>query len=311
MRVVKRDHLMPKDEVNNIAVTDVLGLPRQSIKLAKWSYKALEPSYCVLVDSGIHCVVLSFRGSLSDADFLTDACGTTSPFCGGVAHQGMSDMVKEMCRGPSGDSRDSILLQCLSGLLVANPDYGLLVTGHSLGAGLCSLFAVMVLHERPSIFFETVPNFLSRFKCVAFAPPPVLSLPLAGLFDAFVTSVVAGNDLVPRLQLNTIDRLALEIRRQTPSVGTPDDPNNVATAMSEELHVVGKVWLLTSPTHPKKNRATSVPRTHAILHQVFLHSNAIANHLMDHYAAGLQHIHNLCGVKDSVVTGEGVTCLSC
>jgi hypothetical protein len=265
MRLVHRDVLAPKDEPNNIAVMNVLALPRSALKFARWSYKALEGSYAIITDSASRNTVVAFRGSLSDADFLSDSCGRTSPFYSGTAHDGIARMSAEVVK-------DENAMRTLNEQLAEHPDYGIVVTGHSLGAGLSLLFAIRLLRE------GLVPR--DRLKVFAFAPPPVLSLPEADCYDDVAMSFVGGTDIVCRLQLNSLDRLALELSAQRGAKDVAD--------LTEELHIAGRIVLLTHPTRRSRNRLVEVPRTCDVLHRVLLGPDIVSDHLMDHYAKGLR-----------------------
>lgn len=83
-------------------------------------------------------------------------------------------------------------------------DFELVITGHSLGAGVASLVSLF-LHKR----------FGDRMKCYAFSNPcGLMSKRLSEYCDKFVTSLVVGNDLVGRLSLWTMQQLRNKIVRE-------------------------------------------------------------------------------------------------
>ena len=67
--------------------------------------------------------------------------------------------------------------------------FALVLVGHSLGAGTASILAMLLRPQYPDL------------HCYAFAPPGLLSLPAAIFSRSFITSVVLGKDVVPRLGL--------------------------------------------------------------------------------------------------------------
>ena len=71
-----------------------------------------------------------------------DLYATAEPFLHGRAHRGMAIGARNIL--------DKIKIQ-LSETLEQNPDYGILVTGYSLGAGICQLVAMELLQERPNV----------------------------------------------------------------------------------------------------------------------------------------------------------------
>eukprot|EP00658_Telonema_sp_P-2_P033853 TRINITY_DN24763_c0_g1_i2.p1 TRINITY_DN24763_c0_g1~~TRINITY_DN24763_c0_g1_i2.p1 ORF type:complete len:272 (-),score=54.86 TRINITY_DN24763_c0_g1_i2:50-865(-) len=197
MRLFRRNYLAPKDELNNMAVMEVLALPRNDLKYSRLSNKVLEPSYGLIQDRQAKGLVLAFRGSLTDADFLSDAYGAAVPFCGGVAHEGMAHMARMA-------SEDADLMGEIRRIMAKRPEYRLYITGHSLGAALAMLFTILVRHEK--LLDDAV--LATRTHTFCFAPAPSVTIPLADKYDSSITSFVAGDDVVCRLQVNTVDRLA-------------------------------------------------------------------------------------------------------
>jgi len=79
-------------------------------------------------------------------------------------------------------------------------DYKLVITGHSLGAGVASLLALLL---RP---------VYKELQCFAYSPPGwLVSLPLSRYADDFICSVVLASDLVPRMGLVNFERLKLHM----------------------------------------------------------------------------------------------------
>lgn len=71
-----------------------------------------------------------------------------------------------------------------------------MVTGHSLGAGAAVLLSVLLKSRYPKI------------RCFAFSPPGgLLSQAAARFTENFCLSVIVGDDLVPRLSLDTLESL--------------------------------------------------------------------------------------------------------
>jgi len=90
--------------------------------------------------------------------------------------------------------------QILFATLKDNPGYSVTVTGHSLGAGVASLFS-MILHEE-------FPHL--KVKCHAFACPCVVSPDLSMKYRSFITTYVLENDIVPRISLGSLEALRAE-----------------------------------------------------------------------------------------------------
>eukprot|EP00889_Picochlorum_renovo_P004041 jgi/Picre1/31071/NNA_006426.t1 len=85
-------------------------------------------------------------------------------------------------------------------------DWGIVVTGHSLGAAVASVISMSLIDSYPSL------------KCFAFNPPGGLISPeLSTLARDFVTSIVVGYDAISRLSIlgvkNLIDDIVLSLCR--------------------------------------------------------------------------------------------------
>lgn len=93
--------------------------------------------------------------------------------------------------------------------LTKHEGYGLLLTGHSLGAAIASYLALIWGDENTCSTRENSGLPLGRLvKCFAFGPPCVVSLNGSKLLKKLVTSITVESDLVCRLSLGSaIDML--------------------------------------------------------------------------------------------------------
>ncbi|KAK3261240.1 hypothetical protein CYMTET_26387 [Cymbomonas tetramitiformis] len=66
------------------------------------------------------------------------------------------------------------------------PEWQVVITGHSLGAGVAALLALQWRSEMPAV------------QCYAFAPPCTMSIELARATASFITSVILKDDFVCR-----------------------------------------------------------------------------------------------------------------
>jgi hypothetical protein len=297
MRVARRHMMIPKSEPNNLAVTQILQLPRDALTYDKWGKSIFEPSYCLLLDHEAEWIVLAFRGSLSDADFLSDACGHLVDFCGGMAHKGMVTMIDKVFE-------DTVLFTSIAAQRQRHPSYRFVVTGHSLGGGLTTLFMIKMLKERtfgdqgistPPALSDEVRKALGMRRpqpegavmcdwawAAAFAPPPVVTLPLADCFDRAITSVVVAKDVVCRLQLTSIDRLGSQLAEKSDTASTvPHMADGV-----EECFICGSILFSTKPNHVR-TRLTHLDRASLLLRDIFVSTYMVTNHIMDSYGRAL------------------------
>ena len=107
----------------------------EDIVAADWVTLPFSPASYVAVDREALTVVLAIRGTVSTGDLLTDAVSTSTPFLGGWAHSGMVMSAYQVCKTQ---------LPAAAAALVANPGYAFLVTGHSMGAGVAAILAMLV-----------------------------------------------------------------------------------------------------------------------------------------------------------------------
>ena len=169
----------------------------------------------VAVNHSTSAIVLALRGTASVSDAIHDVVAYAEPFCGGSAHAGMARMARNVwaAAGPA------VVEQ-----LASHEGYGLVICGHSLGAGVAALLTLYLYEERAkrssrssAATHSPIPSQATRIRCFAFACPPVyapLSSAPPGSLDA-VAAFVGGVDCVPTLsvaagrllfaQLHTLD----------------------------------------------------------------------------------------------------------
>ncbi|KAL7530505.1 hypothetical protein ACHAXR_003533 [Thalassiosira sp. AJA248-18] len=160
------------------------------------------------VDRKTKSIILALRGTLSISCAITDGQGMARDFCLGLAHHGMADMAEKVWE-VSGKVINSLFLED------ELKDYGFIITGHSLGAGVACLLNIMC-HVNKLVGKRKV-------MCYGFAPPPTYSP--CNLDDTGdgkpdppdlvkqaiqnCTAYIHDNDAVPFLLISSIRRLAL------------------------------------------------------------------------------------------------------
>lgn len=148
------------------------------------------PKFVLLLDHASCEIVVVVRGSASIMDFCTDLCLVNEPFLDGQGHRGMVHAANWLAKNLQND---------LAELTSAHPEYRVITTGHSLGASVAAL-ATMLLK----------PNF-PTIHCYAFATPASVTRDLAHACYDYVTTVVNGDDCVPRLHQHSIFKLQGEV----------------------------------------------------------------------------------------------------
>ena len=112
----------------------------------------------------------------------------------GFVHSGIMNSAQELDQ-----EIKFIVLSCLNEW----KDCGLVIAGHSLGAGVGTCLALL---------WASDPLFLGvSIKMYAYAPPPILSESLASVLKDVVVSCVYGNDVVCRLSTGSMKDLAAGI----------------------------------------------------------------------------------------------------
>lgn len=157
-----------------------------------------ETPFYVAVDHEKKKVVISIRGTLSPKDALTDLTGDAErlPVEGHhgtwLGHKGMvlsAEYIKKKLE------QEMVLSQAFGrDLGRGTKHYGLIVVGHSLGAGTAAILSFLLRPQYPTL------------KCYAYSPPGgLLSEDAMEYSKEFVTAVVLGKDLVPRIGLSQLE----------------------------------------------------------------------------------------------------------
>ncbi|KAL8019372.1 putative fungal lipase-like domain, alpha/Beta hydrolase [Plasmopara halstedii] len=188
------------------------------IVYASFRNSVYQPAFAVMLDHDRQEVVLAIRGTLSLEDCLTDA----------IAYgMSMDDVANRWSCDGAGEFAHQGFLTCAESIYIelnrlgilemlfddksmaaiathsvnvcergAYRDYGLVLTGHSLGAGTACLLSVMLRPKYP------------RLRCFAYSPPGCTMSPsLASRCAEFTYSVVVGDDIIARSSLTSAEAL--------------------------------------------------------------------------------------------------------
>lgn len=188
----------------------------------------------ISLDHESKAVVLACRGTLGFEDVLADmTCDYDELIWRGKTykvHKGIHASARRLLYG--GDGR---VLLTLRQALEEFPDYGLILTGHSLGGAVCALLGVMLSepalsgtssvtssslqHQQPLLLpssststsssFQDAPHLIPLppdrpIHVYAYGPPATMSSSLRLATRGLITSVVNGHDLVPFLSLGVL-----------------------------------------------------------------------------------------------------------
>jgi hypothetical protein len=188
---------------------------------------------------------------------------TLVDFCGGKAHSGIADLANKVLS-------DIETVNAIQQGLNMNSTYRLVLTGHSLGAGIASLLTLM-LHVNASDRNAWSAK-LREILCFGFGCPPVFvstegTAKETLIEKAFSNTVcfINGDDVIPHLSLDAIRRLAELLRRVFNALNEPPQDveaivNNAAVDLNpipnaERLRIPGKfvAWMLSKPENATKS----------------------------------------------------------
>uniref|UniRef100_A0A671Q148 Diacylglycerol lipase-beta n=1 Tax=Sinocyclocheilus anshuiensis TaxID=1608454 RepID=A0A671Q148_9TELE len=168
-----------------------------------------EIPFYVALDHKREAVLVAVRGTLSLKDVLTDL----SAECENLSVEGVSGTCyahKGICQAAHYIYKKLVNDGILSQAFNIAPEYKLVITGHSLGAGAASLLAVLLRSTHPTL------------ECYAFSPPGgLMSKALADYSKQFVVSVVLGKDLVPRLSIPNMEDLKRRLLKMVSNCSKP------------------------------------------------------------------------------------------
>eukprot|EP00484_Ammonia_sp_Unknown_P018669 CAMPEP_0197045230 /NCGR_PEP_ID=MMETSP1384-20130603/21129_1 /TAXON_ID=29189 /ORGANISM="Ammonia sp." /LENGTH=580 /DNA_ID=CAMNT_0042476811 /DNA_START=1 /DNA_END=1743 /DNA_ORIENTATION=- len=160
-----------------------------------------QPSFYLCVDHAKQKIVISIRGSSSIADALTDVNAVAKPYSchdiDGHVHEGILASTKFVF-----DNVTKPLVKICN----QYTKYQVIVTGHSLGAGVAALLGLMY-NEHPVICKQ------NRLRVFAFASPCVISQEFTDkqIAENYIYSIALSTDLVTRLSLESVKQSNLRL----------------------------------------------------------------------------------------------------
>ncbi|KAG7383060.1 hypothetical protein PHYPSEUDO_004044 [Phytophthora pseudosyringae] len=174
--------------------------------------------YCIVKDRKRKELIISVRGSMSFYDFVTDGLAQIVrmdpselpddiPYSFDTrTHYGMLRTARQIFKDLQEGTRKAVfwdfaMANCSVGGLRDDEDmdWKVVVSGHSMGAGVGCILAILLR----KIFPNT--------KAFLYASPPLFDPETAVWTKTFATTVVYGDDIVPRLSISNMARLRDEM----------------------------------------------------------------------------------------------------
>ncbi|XP_040564209.1 diacylglycerol lipase-alpha [Lepeophtheirus salmonis] len=158
-----------------------------------------ESPFLIALDFYKKVIVISIRGTLSLKDVLTDLNAEAEPISNAsypeedwVGHKGMVISASYIHQQLIQDK----LLSKAFNWTSETSSYPLICVGHSLGAGIAAILSILLKQDYPNT------------HCFAYSPPGgLLSRNVVNYTKSFITSVVVGKDVIPRVGLHQLEAL--------------------------------------------------------------------------------------------------------
>ena len=178
-----------------VFISEMCNVGTPDILIHKTDTSPYDPSFFIALDRKNNSVILTFRGTLSLSDALTDLICDHEPYdvfgTEGFVHKGFREAAKRLS-----PKLEPMIYQAIVKLNQKEP-ISLIVTGHSLGAAMAT---VVMVHWLTSGTFVGI-----ELQCYAYASPCVFSHSLSThiALKHAIKSIVMRDDLVPRLCLGS------------------------------------------------------------------------------------------------------------
>lgn len=225
----------------------VTGLNELDIVYVSFENALYKVPFMVCLDHEMNSVVVTFRGTLSFPDIVTDLTAGTRPmqlpdYPDFLVHKGMLKTVNWVME-------ELETRQTLEKAFNRANNYKLVIVGHSLGSGCACILSILLRQQYPDL------------KCYCYSPTGALLNEAAAEFtEQFVTSITLGKDLVARMNIPNTHKLKEELVRVLESCRKPKCQILIEGALETLLNCFGRPVSLNQrrsvnkETHTVRNR---------------------------------------------------------
>ena len=153
------------------------------------------PGFVLSINQAGEAIVLAVRGTLMPHDFLTDlVCYSEklpSEFHGQEGAEGPEEHFAHSGMLKSAQNLSADVLPLIQNLLSRSKykNFKVVLTGHSLGAGVAGLMT--------AIWKTTHPRIYQRTQCYGYGMPAILTASVGKSIADHCTAVIIGGDMVP------------------------------------------------------------------------------------------------------------------
>mmetsp|Transcript_17529 Transcript_17529/g.34463 ORF Transcript_17529/g.34463 Transcript_17529/m.34463 type:complete len:696 (+) Transcript_17529:169-2256(+) len=289
------------------AIRGVTGIPEDDIIILHQGSEMYRPGHFVAVSHISRKVIISIRGTMRPHDVLVDLVCEQEELVSmydnekvieGRAHQGFMRSAQRLAN----DLHEPVVE-----LLRSNPGYELVVTGHSLGAGVATLLTLL---------WARMPIFRDRnIRAFAYGSPCSVSheIAQAPFTRKHITSIIVGDDIVSRLSLRSFQDLQRAMIAMAPASSVSKEEKSQIYASLErskpedKLYSAGRVYMLDSDEFGKEPLVEIDPVN--ILDAIELTESMFAIHLPNEYVRTLREMRlRAMGAPPSPNGKESVAC---
>lgn len=202
---------------NRASFVGYTGIRRESLVYLNCYNFVFQAPYSIVKDADRKELIISVRGSMSFYDFITDGLAKVEPMHpeelpddipdrdATRTHYGMLRTARSLFADLQVGSRKQLFWDfarrycSVNGARISRTagrkEWKIVVCGHSMGAGVGAILAVMLKKEFPST------------KAFLYAPPMMFDPQTALWTKSFMTTAVYSDDIVPRLSIANVTRL--------------------------------------------------------------------------------------------------------